>query len=126
MPRWFNIAGPCDSNKHYMLPPERRLPGLMPLIAQELYFVVHAARQTGKTTAMRAFAARLREQGYVAVHATLEESQGVEEVEEAEPIWMTSIERAASACLSPPERPSDRQSFNQQEPGTRLRLWLEA
>ena len=56
MTRYFNTTGPCDANKHYMLPPERRLPGLLPYVEQELYFVVHAARQTGKTTAMSAFA----------------------------------------------------------------------
>lgn len=44
-----------------MLPPERRLPGLDAPVAEGLYFVVHAARQTGRTTAMRAFAERLRE-----------------------------------------------------------------
>jgi hypothetical protein len=54
MPRWFNTAGPCQSDIHYMLPPTQRLPELARLIEQRSYFVVHAPRQTGKSTAMLA------------------------------------------------------------------------
>ncbi|CDN15393.1 hypothetical protein RintRC_4620 [Richelia intracellularis] len=39
-----------------MLPPTVRLPNLERLIAQQSYFVIHAPRQTGKTTAMLALA----------------------------------------------------------------------
>jgi len=28
MSRWFNVAGPCKANKHYMLSPTSRLPNL--------------------------------------------------------------------------------------------------
>ena len=52
MPRWFNVAGPCRPDIHYMLPATARLPDVMRLIAQQSYFVLHAPRQTGKTTAM--------------------------------------------------------------------------
>jgi hypothetical protein len=48
MPRWFNTAGPCQENIHYILPPTRRLPTLERLIAQRSYFVIHAPRQVGK------------------------------------------------------------------------------
>ena len=46
-----------------MLPPERRLPGLRRLIEQKLYFVVHAPRQSGKTTCLRSFAQSLTAEG---------------------------------------------------------------
>lgn len=59
MPRWFNVAGPCRPDIHYMLPPLARLPELGRLIAQQSYFVLHAPRQTGKTTAMLALAQSL-------------------------------------------------------------------
>ena len=51
MERFFNIAGPCNPGKHYMLPGMARLPRVMRLIADEAYFVVHAPRQCGRTTA---------------------------------------------------------------------------
>jgi hypothetical protein len=73
MPRWFNIAGPCKADKHYLLPPTRRLPDLETLIEQESYFVVHAPRQTGKTTAMLALAKQLTEsERYTAVMVSVE------------------------------------------------------
>jgi len=103
--RFFNIAGPCNPERHYMLPAEARLPDLLGLVEQDQYFVLHAARQTGKTTAMRAFAARLRERGLVAVHATLETSQGFTEVSAAEPQWIQAITHAAALVLPAPQCP---------------------
>jgi hypothetical protein len=126
MPRYFNTTGPCRAELHYMLPPEERLPALLPLVEQELYFVIHAARQTGKTTAAQAFAARLRGLGYVAVHATLETSQGADSVEEAEPRWMSSIQLAAGLALPPEQQPPPYARTLSEPPGERLRRWLSA
>ena len=68
MPKWFNTAGPCKADIHYMLPPLARLPQLERLIAQQGYFVIHAPRQTGKTTAMIALAKQLNDSDqYIAV-----------------------------------------------------------
>jgi hypothetical protein len=46
-----------------MLPPEPRLPGARELVAQQRYFVVHAPRQTGKTTTLNALARDLTAEG---------------------------------------------------------------
>src|SRR5436305_8966115 len=70
MGRFFNTAGPCDPRDHYMLPPERRLPELPGLIDQKLYFVVHAPRQSGKTTCLRALAQALTAEGRFAALLT--------------------------------------------------------
>ncbi|MDR2692639.1 MAG: hypothetical protein LBB74_00280 [Chitinispirillales bacterium] len=52
--RFFNVAGPCVPGKHYMLDPLRGIGGeLMNLIDDEQYFVLHAARQSGKTTLLK-------------------------------------------------------------------------
>ncbi|NJN18646.1 MAG: ATP-binding protein, partial [Oscillochloris sp.] len=59
MARWFNVAGPCRPDIHYMLPATARLPDVMRLITQQSYFVLHAPRQTGKTTAMLSLAQEL-------------------------------------------------------------------
>lgn len=73
MGRWFNISGTCKPEKHYMLPPTKRLPKLSRLIEQESYFVIHAPRQTGKTTAMLALAKELTESGlYTAITVSVE------------------------------------------------------
>jgi hypothetical protein len=73
MPRWFNTAGPCQADIHYMLPPTQRLPELARLIEQRSYFVVHAPRQTGKSTAMLALAQELTDSGrYASVMLSVE------------------------------------------------------
>ena len=54
--RFFNTAGPIKAEMHYHLPPLARLAveDLLLLIRQEKYFVLHAPRQTGKTSALLA------------------------------------------------------------------------
>lgn len=111
-----------------MLPPTRRLPSVGELVAEQLYFVVHASRQSGKTTAMRALSEVLRDQGYVALHLSLEMAQGVESANEAEPIWLRALEAAAAVDLPVESRPP---SPDPDAPtGTRvhgtLRAWSEA
>jgi hypothetical protein len=50
--RFFNTTGPCDPAWHYMLPPAERLQNaqLHRYVNDQLYWVLHAPRQTGKTT----------------------------------------------------------------------------
>ncbi len=125
MQRTFNTTGPCTEAWHFTLPPEARLPDLVPWVDRQLYFVLHAARQTGKTTAMRAFAARLRERGFVAVWATLEASQGITAIAEAEPIWLLAIDREARFQLPADLRPPAALDYVPLPPGARLGQWLE-
>lgn len=63
MKRRFNTAGPCNPEIHYTIPAARRLPEAPGLVEQGAYFVVHAPRQTGKTTTLRALAADLTATG---------------------------------------------------------------
>lgn len=73
MPRWFNTAGPCKLDIHYMLPAAARVPQARPMIERQAYFVIHAPRQTGKTTTMMALARELTASGqYVAVLLSVE------------------------------------------------------
>lgn len=66
--RWFNTAGPCKPELHYMLPAAERVPGALSVIEQQGYFVLHAPRQTGKTTSMHTLAQELTATGrYTAV-----------------------------------------------------------
>ncbi len=59
MPRWFNVAGPCRTDIHLMLPPTTRVPEILRLIEQQNYFVIHAPRQVGNTTAIRGLAGHM-------------------------------------------------------------------
>ena len=66
MARWFNIAGPCIADDHYMLPASERLPAVWSLIRKKQYFLVHAPRQCGKTTAFRALMDEINAKGEMA------------------------------------------------------------
>jgi hypothetical protein len=73
MTRFFNTAGPCKPNMHYMLPATARLPDVMELIQRQSYFVLHAPRQTGKTTALLTLAQELTKSGhYTAMLVSME------------------------------------------------------
>lgn len=54
--RFFNTAGPVNPADHYCLDPLQRieLNTVLPLIEQKKYFVLHAPRQTGKTSCLLA------------------------------------------------------------------------
>jgi hypothetical protein len=63
--RFFNTAGPVNCADHYCLPPLERFDpaDILELIAQKKYFVLHAPRQTGKTTCLLALMAYLNREG---------------------------------------------------------------
>jgi hypothetical protein len=113
MPKWFNTAGPCRPDDHYMLPPERRLTGVDQLVDRKQYFVVHAPRQTGKTTAMKAFCDRLNAEGrYVALYVNVETAQVAGgDVERGMETILDSLHLSAEASLPaelhPPEPERD-------------------
>ena len=69
MPRFFNTAGPCKPDIHYMVPVNRRLPEVRRLVEQQTYFVIHAPRQVGKTTTLIALGHELTREGRFASRA---------------------------------------------------------
>ena len=76
MEKYFNVAGPCVPAKHYMLPALDRMPQIRRLVDQEMYFVIHAPRQTGKTTAVKALTREINAKGdRYALYCTLETLQ---------------------------------------------------
>ncbi|MCX7693967.1 MAG: ATP-binding protein, partial [Tepidimonas taiwanensis] len=74
----FNTAGPSIPGDHYMLDPLARidLAEIEALIDAKRYFVLHAPRQTGKTTALLALMHHLNAQGrYRCAYANIEGAQ---------------------------------------------------
>ncbi|QSQ18871.1 ATP-binding protein [Pyxidicoccus parkwayensis] len=107
MPRWFNTAGPCNPADHYMLPALRRLPEVQQLFDERSYFVLHAPRQVGKTTALRSLAAQLTASGrYAALHFSCEEGEVAgDDFAEAQRTLLSRIRRSAELYLPPELRP---------------------
>ena len=84
MEKYFNIAGPCIPGEHYMLPALDRLPEIRRLVARRQYFVIHAPRQTGKTTAIKALVREINAKGEkVALYCTLETLQNAKDPDKA-------------------------------------------
>ena len=95
MNRYFNIAGPCFPDEHYMLPPLERLPGIMRIVEQRGYFVLHAARQSGKTTALKALVREINGKGRMtALYFTVETVQRFTDPKDGIPKIVESMRNA--------------------------------
>ena len=78
MERFFNTAGPNQPDDSYTLDPLSRfdLGEILTLIRQKRYFVLHAPRQTGKTSCMLALRDYLNaHDDYIAVYVNVEGGQ---------------------------------------------------
>jgi hypothetical protein len=94
MKKYFNIAGPCIPDEHYMISSEHRCRGVAELIDQNQYFVIHAARQSGKTTLLLDLAQKLNEAGkYYALYVSLESAQGIIDPEKGIPAIISAIQK---------------------------------
>jgi ATPase family associated with various cellular activities (AAA) len=129
MTKWFNTAGPCQPDIHYMLSPTERLPELKQLISQRNYFVIHAPRQTGKTTAMLALAQELTASGdYAAVMVSAEVGSAFPdqpEIAEAAILaaWGDAIDFWLPEALQPPILTGTNPA---QRIGNFLKTWAES
>ena len=64
MNKFFNTAGLCKPDRHYMVDPLKRVNDIESLINNESYFVIHAPRQSGKTTYLHALTKKLNQEGF--------------------------------------------------------------
>jgi hypothetical protein len=102
--RFFNTTGPCNPWDHYMLPPEERLVGaqLQRYIRDQLYWVLHAPRQTGKTTFLQNWMREINSGQFnggdvIACYVSVERCQGIAEPERAMPNICHAIGQYADA-----------------------------
>ncbi|MBF0350856.1 MAG: AAA-like domain-containing protein [SAR324 cluster bacterium] len=80
--KFFNTSGPVNPQKHYILSPLKRfnLGNILSLIEQEKYFVMHAPRQTGKTSCLLALRDYLNQTGnYHCLYVNVEVGQASRE-----------------------------------------------
>ena len=80
--RFFNTTGPIERDRHYCVPPLQRvkLREVHTLVRQRRYFVLHAPRQTGKTSTLLALKEWLNKQGECeCVYANFEVGQAARE-----------------------------------------------
>ena len=108
MAKFFNTTGPCDPERHYMLSPSARLvkAQLSHYIKDELYWVLHAPRQTGKTTFLKSWMKEINASGQaLACYVSLEGCQELRLTEEAMPPICDFIRQSAKSFLAPDQIP---------------------
>ena len=101
--RFFNTAGPINAEMDYHIPPLVRLDidDLLLLIRQRKYFVLHAPRQTGKTSALFALRDQLNASDeFRCVYVNVEVGQTArEDVAAAMRAILSALARAARHAL---------------------------
>ncbi len=108
MQKFFNTTGLCKPEEHYMVDPFRGL---------RQYFLLHAPRQTGKTTTLHALAHRLNEEGkYTAVVSSLEAAgyQSIT-VEAANQVFIRGLYNKAQYFLPEQEWPPNWENYPEGE-----------
>jgi hypothetical protein len=84
--KMFNTVGPCVPGEHYTLPVLPRLPedDINQMINGKFYFVLHAPRQSGKTTYLDLLTKKINSEGhYYAINCSLMTLRNIEDDNEA-------------------------------------------
>ena len=104
--RFFNTEGPIRPDDHYGLPPLSRwdLDEVLALLDRKKYFVLHAPRQTGKTTCLLALMEYLNRGGrYRTLYANIEGAQTArEDVDQGMATICSVLGRSARLYLKDP------------------------
>lgn len=104
--RFFNTTGQVNCRDHYCLPPLGRidLEHVLLLIAQKKYFVLHAPRQTGKTSSLLGLMEYLNREGtYSCLYFNVESAQSAREnIEQGMNIILREIASRAKIHLNDP------------------------
>ncbi|MDR1242689.1 MAG: ATP-binding protein, partial [Deltaproteobacteria bacterium] len=102
IPKHFNIAGPCIPAEHYMLDAIARLPEARTLAENKHYFVIHAPRQSGKTTLLKSLTREIEAEGkFYALYSSLETLQGVSDAAEGVNGILASLRLSARKSSMP-------------------------
>src|SRR6056297_1178139 len=78
MEKFFNTAGPIIEEDNYCIDPLKRInkDEIMELIAKKRYFILHAPRQTGKTSSLLALQEYINKEGrYKCLYVNIETAQ---------------------------------------------------
>ncbi len=74
--KFFTTAGPVKPKNHYYVADRLHEAEVLQLIEQQKYFILHAPRQSGKTTAILQLVKQLNEQGtFKALYVNVEPAQ---------------------------------------------------
>ena len=128
MERYFNTAGPNNAELEYTIDPLSRfdLDELLLLFRQQKYFVLHAPRQTGKTSCLLALRDYLNKHGdFICVYANVEGGQAARNnVSSVVPTVCNVISREARTIIGSDEPLRLRQNVENVDVNSMLSLFL--
>ena len=122
MERFFNTAGPMIPEDHYYIDSLTRIDweDIQRLIRDKRYFVMHAPRQTGKTSALLAMMRALNKEGrYACAYANIEIAQTARTEDRGIPAVCSAISKSVAMYLQKPD-------LKQWFPGSRTALTASA
>ncbi|MDJ0840239.1 MAG: AAA-like domain-containing protein [Acidobacteriota bacterium] len=106
MEKFFNTAGPCVPGEHYMVPLASRCSDLHALVHRKRYFVIHAPRQTGKTTLIQDFVRQLNQSSqYLAVYCSVERARHIRDAAEGISAIVNALNDAVRRSPHTPDIP---------------------
>ncbi len=107
MEKFFNTAGACVPEKHYMIALD--FSKFTKLIKTERYFLLHAPRQTGKTTLMLQLMEHLNQEGeYITLYVNVEAAQPLRnDIEAVNELIISEFEANAGAYLRKEWQPQE-------------------
>ncbi len=108
--RFFNTTGPCFPERHYLVPPLKRLYGVEWLIARGQYFVIHAPRQSGKTTYAFALMQHLNQGGVIPPCSVPSSPQPWGRIRLSPCVSPPAVSLTMPGCMCP--KPNDRTGWN--------------
>lgn len=130
MEKFFNTAGPIQPDMHYFVNPLDRINfhEMEILISQRKYFVLHAPRQTGKTSMLLALRDYLNKQGrHVCVYANVESGQAARNnVDSCIATVCTAIAERTDTVLRNDDASELFEKYKNKDSNTRLSSYLKA
>jgi len=107
MHKFFNTAGACQPDIHYVVDSLPRLSGIRELIDGRHYFIIHAPRQTGKTTYLYALMCQLNQEGkYTVLPVNIQMATSGRDPEHAMQLVASQIYSQSRRYLPELERPA--------------------
>jgi len=124
--RFFNTTGYCQPEKHYMINPLRGVEHeIYALIENEQYYVIHAPRQSGKTTLLHSFVKQINAEGkYIGLIFSIERA-GVRSMtlQEANTNIINAIYSSATGILPQNEQPPSIEKYSGLDVYTYIQNW---
>jgi hypothetical protein len=110
MTKFFNTSGPSVPSDHYLVSDTSNFDNIRKLIENKRYFILHAARQTGKTTLMLQLMDTLNQEGkYIALYVNIEAAQPLKnQIEAINKVIVSQFESMAEIALPTEYQPSER------------------